>query len=117
MKTLLELNALIPTIIEMMNEEQPEIGDYEEGEYESNTLTYEEDGWTIEIVYKCTGYWNIEDETYSNPGCADLLKGWGEIENIYAFHLDEETAEETEFSSEDLTDLYNAVNKNLKQLA
>lgn len=116
MKTLLELNALIPTIIKLMNKEEPKIGDYQEGEYEENSFTYEEDGWVIEIDYNCTGYWCIERETWDYPGCCEVTSGWGEVEEIRASHYDEETDEETEFSEEDLTDLYKAVNENLKEL-
>ena len=116
MKTLLELNALIPAITSLMKREDPEIGNFEEREYESNTFTYEEDGWLIEIDYRCTGFWDIEPETWDYPGCCEVKSAWGEVDEIRATHFDEETEEETEFSEEDLTDLFMAVNRNLENI-
>lgn len=115
MKTLLDLKALIPTIIAELEAQEKKIGDYQEREYESNSFTFEEDGWYIEIEYSCTGYWCCEPQTWDDPGCCEV-RGWGEIDDIRVSHYDEETDEESEFSEEDLTDLYTAVKEVLKYI-
>lgn len=115
-KTIADLNALIPEIVDLMNCDEPEIGDYEYDEYKSNTFIYEEDGWEIVIDYKCTGRWREEYETWDCPGSCDLVEGWGEVEGISAIHYDEETDEETDFGDDELFELYKAVNINLRDL-
>lgn len=116
MKTLLELNALIPTIIALMSKEEPEIGNYEENDYQHNIFTYQEDGWDIEIEYRCTGDYYYEAGDYYTPSFEELERAWGEVDEIRVFHYDDETEDETEFTGEDLTDLTLAVNKYLKDL-
>lgn len=116
MKTIAELNALIPIIIAELHRTDHEIGDESENEYELNTYIFEEDGWEIEIVYKCTGIYKYSRGDYYTPGDCDLDHGKGEIEQISAFHYDEETGEETEFEYEDLLELEMAVEKELEYI-
>ncbi|MCM1140949.1 MAG: hypothetical protein NC453_20455, partial [Muribaculum sp.] len=64
MKTLDDLKKLIPTLVDLVKNNDHEIGkSYPEqdedgwsmcSEYEDNYLCYEEDGWCIEICYRCT---------------------------------------------------------------
>lgn len=105
MKTLNELNSLIPQLIDLVFD-NPKIGDCHYGRcedeteenWEDNSITYEEDGWNIEIGYRC---------------CGDDRNSWGEITDLSAYHYDEETDEETEFSDEDLYDIWSAIEKRL----
>lgn len=116
MKSIIELNALIPSIIDLMNSEEPQIGNYDDNEYLDNSFMFEEDGWLIEIDYSCTGNWDIEPETYWEPGCCEIIDGWGKVDEIRASYFDENTEEYIEFSKEDLTDFYEAINKNLEAI-
>ncbi len=123
MKTIEDLQNLFPTIAELFATEDHNIGESyvdENGissDYEENTFTYEEDGWLIEISYLCTGEWDRVSGGYWNPADRDLLRGWGEVTEIYASHYDEESDEDTEFSAENLTDLKTQINEILKELA
>lgn len=127
MKTILDLNALIPTIVEMLAKADHEIGDscYEQDEdgwgrcesATSNYLCYEENGWLIEITYKCCGEWDNDPGDYWTPPSRDLVKAWGEITEISTYHNDEETDEETEFSKEDVNELWSALDKVLEDIA
>ncbi len=127
MKTIADLNALIPTIVDLIRNNDHEIGDSyieqdEDGwgrcdEPASNYLCYEEDGWLIEISYECCG------ESYNAPGdcwtppCYDLIRACGEVTEILASHYDEETGDETEFSEDDVNKLWIALDEELKNIA
>lgn len=124
MKTIADLNALIPTICDLVKNNNHEIGstwygrcedDYE-CNYESNCVCYEEDGWLIEISYKCAGDWDEDPGDYWTPPSCDLRRAWGEVIEITAYHCDEETEEETEFSEDDLSELWKAVDKVLENI-
>lgn len=68
MKTIADLNALIPTLVELIRNNDHEIGEsyYEQDEdgwgrcddSTTNYLCYEEDGWLIEVTYECCGEWD-----------------------------------------------------------
>lgn len=127
MKTIADLNALIPTLVDLIRNNDHEIGDTywdqdEDGwgrcsDYESNCITYEEDGWFIEITYKCSGEWDNDPGDYWTPPCYDLIKAWGEVEEITASHYDEDTEEEVEFTDDDLNELWKALDKELEDIA
>ena len=116
MKTIDELNALIPTIIDLMYEEDMEFGNNEEDECELNFFSYQEDGWLIEIDYSCSADFYTEPQTWDYPGYCEQIRQWGWVEEIRASHFDKETMEKTEFDDNDTIDLYNAVNKFLESL-
>lgn len=127
MKTIADLNALIPTLVELLHNNDHEIGEsyYEQDEDgwgrcdepATNHLCYDDDGWLIEITYECCA------ETYNDPGdywtppSHDLKGAWGKVTEILASHTDEETDEESEFSDDDLKELWGALDEELKDIA
>ena len=127
MKTIADLNALIPTLVEQLRNNDHEIGDSyieqdEDGwgrcdESTTNHLCYERDGWLIEIYYDCCGEWNNVPGDYWTPPSSDLRRAWGEVTEITATHYDEDTDEESEFSEEDVKILWSALDEELKDIA
>lgn len=127
MKTIADLNALIPTLVNHLRNNDHKIGrtfwdQSEDGwnlgeESEENFLDYDGDGWYIEINYEVTGEWDEAPGDYWTPGYCSLRKAWGNVTSISATHYDDETDEETIFSEEDLTDLYYALNKELEYIS
>ncbi|MCM1142291.1 MAG: hypothetical protein NC453_27285, partial [Muribaculum sp.] len=77
MKTIDDLKALFPTLIELVANNDHEIGDSyieqdEDGwgrcnDYNDNYVSYEEDGWCIEISYRCCGEWDNDPGDYWTP--------------------------------------------------
>ena len=116
MKTKADLDALIPKLVELMRNNDHEIGEsYFEQDADgwgrccdsvSNTLYYEEDGWCIEISYYCCGEYDSDTGDYYTPPSCDLRRAWGEVTEITVSHYDEDTDEESEFSEEDLKKLW-----------
>jgi hypothetical protein len=115
MKTVKDLNELIPSLINLVLD-NPEIGtryfgncedDYEE-EWAYNRAIYDENGWYIEIEYRC-----IADEDYDCH--SSLTKAWGEIESIEASH-DDENGGYIEFTDNDLNELKKEINKALERI-
>lgn len=127
MKTKADLNALIPTLVDLLTSQDHEIGDsyYEQDEdgwgvcHEpaTNYFCYEEDCWLIEVTYECCGEWDNDPGDYWTPPSSDLRRAWGEVTEISAYHYDEETDEETEFSEDDLNELWSALDKELEDIA
>lgn len=127
MKTVADLNALIPVIADKLSKHNHEIGKcvYERDEDGCarsddpliNYFYYEEDGWSIEIVYECCGEWDYAPRDYWTPSSRTLLSAWGEISDITAIHYDEGTDEETEFNEDDLKELWTALDKTLEKIA
>lgn len=127
MKTSEDLKALFPALIELVENNDHEIGNsyFEQDEYgwgrcndyEDNSVTYEEDGWSIEISYRCCGEWDDDMGDYWTPASCDLKRAWGEVTEISVCHYDEETDEETVFSDEDLKELNSEINSILARIA
>lgn len=127
MKTISDLNALIPTLVDLLSSNDHEIGEshYEQdedgcGRYDNSTTNYfcyEEDGWFIEVTYECCGEWNNDPGDYMTPPSCDLRKAWGEVTEITASHYDEDTDEESEFSEDDVKELWKALDKVLEDIA
>lgn len=127
MKTLEDLKKLFPIIVEEIRDSDHEIGESypdqdEDGwytchDYEDNYYSYEEDGWLIEVSYRCTGNWDNDPGDYWTPPSSDLRSAWGEVTEITATHYDEDTDEESEFSKDDLSELWNAIDEVLKDIA
>lgn len=123
MKTIADLNALIPSLIDLVLD-NPEIGEsyWEQDEdgwgkcsdYESNYVCYEEDGWCIEISFRCCGDWSHDDGDYWTPASSSLNGAYGEVTEITAYHYDEESGEESEFSDDDLNEMWSALDKALE---
>lgn len=126
MKTISDLNALIPQLIDLVLDD-PQIGESyfehdEDGwcgcanEPDCNYVCFEQDGWCIGITYACCGEWVNDPGDYWTPPSCDLRRAWGEVTEILASHYDEETGEETIFSDEDTKELMSALDKALENI-
>lgn len=127
MKTISDLNAIIPAIIEKFEKEEHQIGEsyYEPDEdgwgrcddYTDNYFVYEEDGWFIEVSYKCCGDWIYDSGDYWTPPSRDLRRAWGEVTEISVCHYDDDTDEESVLDGNDLAGLWCALDKSLEKIA
>lgn len=127
MKSKSDLNALIPTLVEQLSNSDHEIGESyfeqdEDGcgrcdESTTNYFYYEENGWSIEVTYECFGEWDHDPGDYWTPPSSDLIRAWGEVTKITAFHYDKNTDEESEFSEDDVKELWSALDKVLEDIA
>lgn len=124
MKTVKDLNELIPTIIDMVLD-NPEIGSsyYEQdedgygcrcSEPEYNNIRYNKDGWDIEVCYDVSGEWICDSGDYWTPPSSYLKRAWGEVTEINAYYTDEETGEEYEFTEDELAEMERRINKELE---
>lgn len=121
------LIPLIPDILASFESNDHEIGDsyFECGDdgwsrcndYVDNIFKYENEGWYIEVLYRCCGEWRETPGDYWTPGDVELVKAWGEVEDVWATYTDESTGEELEFCMDDLPDLLNALNESLRNIA
>lgn len=126
MKTSADINALIPTLSKLLANMDHEIGVShferdEDGwcvcdEYAENYFCYEEDGWSIEVSYKCCGEWDYDPGDCMTPSSCGLRKAWGEVTEISAYHYDEITGEESTFEDKDLNELWNSLDKVLENI-
>ena len=114
-----KLHELVPTITELIRKSDHNIGvsEYNDDEYKENLFTYDNDGWNIEIEYRCCGKWYQDLGDYWNPPCTDLIRAWGNITNISASYCDQITDQEIDFSDEDLFELRTGINEILKNIA
>lgn len=127
MKTISDLNALIPTLVKQLSNNDHEIGEsyYEQDEDGwgrcdepiTNYFSYEEDGWLIDVTYECCGVCDNDPGDYWTPGSCDIRKAWGEVTEITAIHYNEDNGEETEFSKDDMKELWKALDKALENIA
>lgn len=127
MKTIDDLKALLPTLLDLFNKTDHEIGEtyWEQDEdgwgkcqdYEDNCFIYEEDGWSIEVNYRCCGEFCNDPGDYWTPPCYDLIRGWGEVTEITAYHYDEETGDESEFSEDELAEFFAPFDELLEDIA
>ena len=101
------LESITPTILEKFENAEHLVGysDHEGDEYETNTFTYEEDGWFFDIYYRCCGKWDISPGDYWTPPTHDLVSTWGDVLEITASYTDEESDEEIEFTEDELSEL------------
>ncbi len=106
MKTVTDLNALIPAILEAFRKDDREYGD---GYSKNNTFHFEEDGWFIDVEYDCTGDFVCDHGDYWTPPCHDMVDSEIEVGSISVYFCDDETGEEKEFSEEDTKELLNAL--------
>ena len=112
MKTKTDLNALIPQIVKMVIED-PQIGD---GEYLDNVVSYDKDGWDIEISFQCCGEYDDDPGDYWTPPCFELTEIEVEITDISVYHYDEEADEESVFDDNDTKELRKAVEEVLYEM-
>ncbi len=122
-----DLTQLIPDIVAQFECKEHEVGNsyFECGDdgwsryndYIDNIFKYEENGWYIEVAYKCCGEWCQDSGDYWTPGSIELKKAWGEVEDVWATYTDKATGDEQDFCIDDLTELLNALNKSLKNIA
>lgn len=108
MKTIADLNAIIPTISEALVANEHEIG-------ETNEFVYDEDGWYVEITYSTDGEYYNEEGDYCTPSCYDLKRAWGKVIDLGASYSDED-GNEVEFSDKELETLWNALDKALEDI-
>lgn len=107
MKTISDINALIPELTDLLYKADHEIGDSSKGA--SNTIVYDKDGWFIEIGYRCYGRWDVFRGDYFTPSSCELESFWIEVTDIYATH--EDSAGLTEFDEDELGELWDALEK------
>lgn len=127
MKTIEDLKALLPTLLELFSQEDHEIGEsyweYDEdgrgrhNDYMPNCFIYDEDGWYVEVHYECCGVYHDDPGDYWTPPCEDLIRAWGKVSEINAYYYEEDTDEETEFSKEELKGFFAPFNKELEDIA
>lgn len=120
------LTQRIPDIVAQFERKNHEIGNsyFECGDdgwnrcndYIDNIFKYEDNGWYIEVAYKCCGEWSEDAGDYWTPGSIELKKAWGEVEDVWATYNDKSTGEEYDFCMDDLTELLNALNQSLKNI-
>lgn len=123
MKTVTDLNALIPAIIDLVLD-NPEIGNSYLGKKESdrdtewaeNYVCYDEDGWFIEISFKCTGEMIRYDGDYDTPPSESINNARGEVTEIIASHYDDDSGDGTVFNCDDLKDLWRSIDKALERI-
>ena len=107
-----DIIPLIPTIVELVNSNDHEIGDETEAR---NIVAYEEDGWSIDIVYDVTGHWYVSEGDYWTPPVVKLLKAYGQVRSITASHEDD-YGHETVFTPAQLQPLREAIDINLSRI-
>lgn len=113
MKTANDLNSLIPSLTAILSDRNHQIGQIDccGGDYEPNCLCYEEDGWMIEVSYKCCGDWEYDrDEGYF------MTSAWGEVTDISASYYDEESGEERIFNHDEIKSLWTSLDEVLKSI-
>lgn len=113
------LNAIIPTVADLIRKSDHKIGisEYDEDQYEDNHFIYDQDGWNIEIDYRCCGKWYNDLGDYWNPPCTDLIRAWGNVSNMSVSYYDENTDDEIDFSSDELKEFHSEINKVLRSIA
>lgn len=122
MKTTADLNALIPIICELIANNDHEIGSkgidrierIEFYEPESNIVTYEEDGWLIEVLYKCTGEHHHSLASYYQPEEYYIRNIDAKLIEITASY--ENAGETIDFTEGDLKTMCEAVQKELDEI-
>lgn len=106
MKTVAELNAFIPTLVEQIKNVEL---DLETGGY----LWYDEDGWAFEISIDVDGYEEYDPGDYWTPPYHEEHIESACVREIIATHDDED--DYTEFSDDDVKDLWDALDKALAE--
>lgn len=121
MATISDLNALAPKLAAMMLD-HPSIGEcVPDGAdmaelWTDNFVHYNEDGWCVDVAFRCCGDW-IEDrgDRLTAPS-RSLKRAWGEVTDIAAYHYDEANDEETVFNCVALDELWDALDRLIKTL-
>ena len=116
MKTIAELNALIPELISLVHSLDPQIGKSEydtdedgvglNNEYASNYVVYDKNGWEIAIDFECCG--KYED--------GEVVNAWGRLTDLSACHYDEKTDEYSDFNDDDLGEIWKALELELEHM-
>lgn len=121
MKTISDLNALTPQLVALVLD-NPTIGehfqdgnDYNET-WSENYISYDDDGWCVEVSFQCCGVWDYDRGDWATPPSWTLQRAWGEVTDLTASHYDETTDEETSFVGNELNELWSALNRALKNI-
>lgn len=129
MKTTSDLKAQLPALISYLKSQKHEIGVWyedtdmdEDGERGCiisnpavNEFVYEEDGWLVEGEYECIGKLESEPSTMWSPGYEEIGNPEGGFTWLSAYHYDEETNEATDFTDEDVNEIWDALNVALNE--
>ena len=108
MKTLQDLENLIPTILPIFKKQaERNICNLSSTEDESTeTLYYDEDGWYIEIVYEVNAKWGYESATRDVPSSTWLNNINATIVEGTISHYDYDTDEQVDFNEGDIVDAF-----------
>ena len=124
MKSAADLITIFPEIIELVKNNDHQIGERvlcidEDGggwceEYEENFVVYEKDGWIVEVGYECCGVWNEDPGSYWTAPYKELVSAWGRVTKISGSFCNPETEDLIEFTEKDLQELKAILNSELK---
>lgn len=114
MKTIAELNAMIPSILDAFSKERIELEPGYIGN-EQKTFSYLENGWEIEIDYECRGEWEDELGDSETSASLELKSGHGCVTDIFVNYF-EEDGNDGEFVGEELTTLREAFERELQRI-
>ena len=115
MKTIADLNSLLPTLIKLIKTVPHNVCD-SDSEGESNFLYYDKDGWDIQIRYECYGEWDNDPGDYWTAPSSELVRVNAEVTELFAHHYDEKTGEEIDFSEEELREFWIALDKAIETI-
>lgn len=121
MKTISDLKALVPRLTALMLD-NPEIGErFQDGsDYNETTadnyVSYDDDGWCVEVSFQCCGVWDYDRGDWATPPSWTLQRAWGEVTDLTASHYDETTDEETLFVGKDLNEIWRALDRSIETL-
>lgn len=120
------LHQLAPVLTEAISSADHEIGECymeecEDGcffvqDYKTNTFTYEADGWSVEVTYRCCGEYDEDPGDRWTPGATVLKRAWGNVTGLSVSHFDEVTDEERIYADSELTELRDALDVMLSEL-
>lgn len=115
MKTLADLNSLLPVLVNLIKNMPHKISD-SDFKSESNFLNYNKDGWDIQIRYECYGERDYDPGDNCTAPSSELIRVSGEVTELYAYHYDENIGEEIDFSEEELREFWIALDKAIETL-
>lgn len=110
MKTVSDLNALIPSIINLLAENTTAIK--ENGDWTDNYICYDEEGWVIEITYQSRGVFPERPYLLPTDKRDSFVGVEGRVLEILASFGDENEVFD-EFTGADLEEMESAVLKAL----
>ncbi len=116
MKSLQHLQKLYSILVNLLRTNSHVFGNCYGDCAALNNIWYEEGGWDIEISYTCTAEIEHDAGDYWTEEYNNVKSAYGELINLSVSHYDEETDEETEFTSNQLKELRVLLIKELENL-